>query len=133
MAGRFLGAVPKFNGPWSDRIGRELTEFLARVAGAVNSSQGTAATPATIQAGAAAAVGTSNAMSSATHVHAVETAAPSVAVALGGSPSEGTGTSLMRADAGLVLAAGGDAGDALRWNGTSWESSDEAETLEWIL
>lgn len=113
MAGRKPGTVPNFERGWSHSLGKELTEFLKKIRFAIGGLEGDPDTPSTIQAGDTANPGVSQAPAPSDHVHAVDTAAPSVFVGYGGTATEGTGAPIMRADAGLVL-------------------SDDAEVIDWM-
>lgn len=108
-------------GEWDERKRRDLEEFLRSAFGSLSALNSTPEDPTEIQAGATAAVGDSLAPANALHTHDVDTAAPSVNVALGGATDEGSGSSLMRADARLVLDDGGaNVGDVLEWDGSAW-------------
>lgn len=121
MAGRKPGAIPNFEKEWSLRLGRELTEFLKKIRFAIGGLEGDPDTPSTIQAGDTADPGVSQAPTPSDHIHAVNTAAPSVNVSLSGPSDEGTGAALMRADARLVLDDGGAAvGEVPIWDGSAW-------------
>lgn len=113
MPGRKPGTVPNFEKPWARSLGKELTEFLHKIRFAIGGLEGDPDTPSTIQAGDISDPGVSQAPAPSDHTHAVDTAAPSVFVGYGGTASEGTGSALMRADAGLVL-------------------SDDAEVIDWM-
>lgn len=116
MAGRKTGAVPNFDKRvWTAEMGKELSEILARLSFGMNGLQGGPATPSQVQAGVDADAGVDQAVANADHVHDIETAAPSVYVAFGGSSDEGSGSALMRADARLVLSQGSTDGWGLFW------------------
>ena len=142
MAGirRFPPAVPKLTGgEWDEKKRRDLEEFLRAMFKVNSALMGTPCDPVEIQAGVAADPGSSIHPANALHVHAVDTAAPSVNVALGGASDEGSGSSLLRADATLVLDDGGAAtGDFLMWDGSAWvpypiaATIEETEVLVWL-
>ena len=122
MAVRLPRPTPNLvKGEWDERKRRDLVEFLRSMFGSISGIGATPPEPETIQAGVSADVGGSLAVANASHVHPVETAAPSVNVALGGVPDEGSGSALMRSDARLVLDDGGaSVGDVLEWDGSAW-------------
>lgn len=143
---------------WADIRGalyrylRWVNDFYSSIPGGFLGS-----TPEDIQAGATASSGTESASwAAADHVHGVETAAPSNPT--GTAPAEGTGTSLMRADATIQQGIVTTKGDLLGYstvpervpvgaNGTvlmadstqalgvrySAMSVDDLELLAWIL
>lgn len=123
---RFPGLIPEDldSGTWTQRTGHLLKLWLIGAQEAIGGSQQTPDPPSEIQAGVAASTGTSQAPAASDIVHSVDTAAPSVPIALGGSVSEGTGTALLRADATNKLAQGGAADkDFLVW---------DTATLAWV-
>lgn len=123
MSLRFPDKVPDgLDAPvWTQQMGSALKKFLQSLVEGVGGLQMTPGDPTQVQAGEAADPGTSQAAASANHAHDVNTAAPSVPVALGGSADEGTGAALMRADARLVLSgAGASVGDVPEWDGSAW-------------
>jgi len=138
MAGRFSGRVPTLSWRAWETVRAELEWFLRKLNDGNNASQETPATPTTVQAGVAADPGDTLAAALSNHTHPSETAAPSNPVALGGSPSEGTGTALMRADATLVLDDGGATdGQALVYNtaAAAWQPGEAGsgdEILSWL-
>lgn len=121
---RFSPAVPKLTGgEWDEKKRRDLEEFLRAVFKGNSALMGTPDDPVEIQAGVAADPGSSIHPANALHIHAIETATPSLPVAYDSTPAdEGTGTALMRADAQLVLEDGLAVGDILVWNGSQWVS-----------
>lgn len=123
--GRFSRAVPNLtSGEWDDKKRRDLEEFLRGLFKGSSAMMGTPPDPVEIQAGVTAAPGSDIHPANAAHVHAIETAAPSLPVAYDSTVAdEGTGTALMRADAQLVLEDGDNPGDTLVWNGTVWVST----------
>lgn len=123
MSGRYPAKVPdSLDKPeWDRGVGHDLKEYLNSLQEGVGGLQGTPDAPSEVQAGAAADAGTSQAAAPSDHIHSIETAAPSVAVALGGTSDEGSTTAVMRAGARLVLSQGGAvAGEILQSNGTNW-------------
>jgi hypothetical protein len=135
MPGRFAGAIPNMETAWTLVKGRELTEFLTRLAAGNNGVQGTpSGGPSLIQAGVPGALGDSQAPAPSNHVHPISTATPLHPVALGGAPFEGGGLSLMRSDAQLVLAQGGAApGQGLVYDPVlGWVPANRS-ILPWIL
>lgn len=136
MAGRFPRPIPNLTrGEWDEKLRRDLEEFLRSAFGGLSALNGTPPDPTEIQAGVAADPGAALTPANSLHVHGVDTAAPSVPVALGGTSDEGSGSALMRADATLVLDNGGaDAGDFLMWNGTAWVpvQVEDQDVFNWL-
>ncbi len=135
MPGRKPGELPSFERGWSRQLGKELTEFLARIRFGMSGLQGDPETPSQIKAGEVASNGNppSQVPAPSNHVHDADTGAPTNYVALGGALAEGTGSALMRASATNVLAQGGAvSNDQLQWNGSAWAPSDDAEVLNWM-
>ena len=122
MPGRKPGTVPNFERPWSHSMGKELTEFLKKIRFAIGGLEGDPDTPSTVEAGATADPGVSQAPAPSDHVHDVNTAAPSVKVSYDQAPDEGSTASLMRSGARLLLNDGVTPGDILRWDGSVWKS-----------
>lgn len=121
---RFPSPLPNLvRGPWDEQKRRDLYEFLRRAFSSLSALNVTAPDPVEIQAGVSADPGASLGPANALHVHPVDTAAPSVNVSYNAAPDEGSGTSLMRADARLRLADGSASGDVLVWNGSDWVST----------
>lgn len=140
MAFRFTDPIPESldSGTWSQRTGHLLKLFLMSLQESIGGLQGTPDTPSEVQAGVAADASDSQAAAPSNHIHSIETAAPSIPVAFGGSPDEGSGTALMRADATLVLDAGTLSGDILVWNGSAWvptqlpDAIADNDVLNWM-
>lgn len=135
--GRFAKAVPNLtSGEWDDKKRRDLEEFLRGLFKGSSAMMGTPPDPVEIQAGVTADPGSDIHPANAAHIHAIETAAPSVNVALGGASDEGSGSALLRADAMLVLDDGGaSVGDVLEWDGSAWVPSPIAagtDILVWL-
>ena len=116
------GTVPSLKRSGMDRlVARDLEAFLKTAQTSLVGIEGDPGTPSTILAGVDGDEGESTSRAAADHVHPISTAAPSVRVALGGSPDEGTGSALMRADARLVLDDGGATlGQVPVWDGSDW-------------
>lgn len=115
-----------------DQAKRDLWEFLQNAFAAQSAANVTPGEPTQIQAGVDASVGTSITGALSNHVHDVETAAPSVDVALGGTTDEGSGSALMRADARLKLSGvGASPGDTLVWDGSAWVPGPGAAGASW--
>jgi len=128
---RFTDPIPESidKGSFTQRLGHEIRLWMMSVQESLGGLQGTPDTPSRIEAGVAADPGDSQAAAPSDHIHSIETAAPSVPVALGGSPDEGSGTALMRADATLVLAPGTTPDDILVWSGSAWVSTPLADVI----
>lgn len=134
--GRLPRPIPNLTrGEWDEKMRRDLEEFLRSVFGGMSALSGTPDDPVDVQAGDVTDAGTSLTKANSDHVHSAETATPSVNVQLGGFPDEGSGSSLMRADATLVLDDGGaDAGEFLLWNGTAWVpvQVEDYDVFNWL-
>ncbi len=128
---RFTEPIPQEldKGGWNQRLGHLVKRWMQSVEDSLGGLQGSPDTPSEVQAGVAADASDSQAAAPSNHVHSIETAAPSVPVALGGSPDEGSGTALMRADATLVLAPGTTPDDILVWSGSAWVSTPLADVI----
>lgn len=140
MALRFPNQIPESidKGTWSQRLGHEIRLWMQAIEEGMAGLQGTPETPSEVQAGVAADASDSQAAAPSNHIHSIETAAPSVPVAFGGSPDEGSRTAMMRADATLVLEAGSLSGDILVWNGSTWvptqlpDAIADNDVLNWM-
>lgn len=126
---RFPDKVPDdLDSPvWTRQLGGSLKRFLQSLSEGVGGAQMTPDDPTTIEADATADAGTSQAPAASDHVHAVDTAAPSVDVGAA-APSEGSGSSLMRADATLRLGIGTTRYDTLIRGASLWERKRYAPT-----
>ena len=122
MPGRFTGARPNFEkGEWDKKQRRDLADLVLKIWASLGGLQGDPGTPTEIQAGVDSEAGDSQAAAPANHSHGVDTAAPSVPIALVGPALEGSGTALQRADATNYLGQGGaTTNDLLAWNGAAW-------------
>lgn len=134
--GRLPRPIPNLTrGEWDEKMRRDLEEFLRSVYGGMSALSGTPDVPVDVQAGVVEDIGVSLTKANSDHRHSAETATPSVNVQLGGSPDEGSGSSLMRADATLVLDSGGATdGQVLVWNAaTSAWVPQEVETEDILV
>lgn len=134
--GRLPRPIPNLTrGEWDDKMRRDLEEFLRSVFGGMSALGGSPEEPLDVQAGDVSDIGVAKTKANSDHRHAAETAAPSVNVQLGGLPGEGSGSSLMRADATLILDDGGAAsGNTLIWSGTAWTPAqiEDQDVFNWL-
>lgn len=99
MPGRWPGWVPKLSGrAWGANLAAEVERWMRRMSRGMSNLQRTPDTPTQIQAGVAANRGTGPAIALDDHVHNIKTGQP---LGLANLNSEGSGTALLRADAGI--------------------------------
>ena len=114
MPGRFAGATFNFARPWSIQLGRDLNQLLKRLGDSANVLQGAPGTPEDVELDGPAAVGLGPAPALDDHVHALDAASPSNPT--GASASEGTSSSVLRADATIAQGIVTTKGDLLSFS-----------------
>jgi hypothetical protein len=106
---------------WDRQTADELYEYLLSQWKGMSALQTTPEDPSEIDANDEASSGDTLPPARADHTHPVNTAAPSVDVALGGATDPGTSGALLRSDVRFKLGQGGAvSGDTLISDGSSW-------------
>lgn len=131
---RFPKPLNPFRDKWDRQTADDLYRFLMSLWWAVAGSQGTPDTPSTVSAGVSADPGIAQAPSPSDHIHPISTAAPSIKVAFGGVPDEGSSASLTRSDAKHILEVGTIDEQTLMWKTDTWVPTplEDYDVLTWM-
>lgn len=134
MPGRFTKPLSPMGKEWDAPTRARIYEQFRALEAGMSGLQGTPDDPTTIIAGDVVIPEPNQTPAPSNHTHPIETAAPSVKVAFGGTASEGASTSLTRSDATHILEVGTVDEQTLMWKTNTWVPTplEDYDVLVWM-